>query len=202
VFERSDGKLKFYIDPRPPREAIERCLPPPGEYHDTPSLANRFSEIALSMEGDFAKCTCCWRLYHDVAMTKCKECCEVCDEKTHNGQLCPMLYLEHHFWAQRRIVLRSDVQIQPTPEELAYLIIAGVFLYKPKMNFWDPLVVNKDHPAVRKFYAGKQVPRRLGKVSEKYTLEIYEVYAIPPPPQASSTLSSTSNTTTRAPLRV
>jgi len=154
-----------------PYDRIDRFLSPGGEYHDLPSLSQRYPSTAF----DKLNCTSCWWLKHDG---RCKSC-RVCDENNHSGGVCPLLYLSYKFWKDRGRIPKGNVQIRPNEKELAYLIVAGVFLHKPGMHFWDPLVINKDHPIVQKFYNGKQLPRRIGEVDAAFSIDGYGVFPLP-----------------------
>ena len=188
------GKVKFFVAPRPPKNSIESCLPPPGEYLDFSTISNSYPKEAFGTRGNDAKCSFCWASKYISKAIDCKLRCKICDEMSHAGQLCPSLYLEYHFWQQRGVNPKATVHLRSSPEELAYLIIGGVFLYKPNMHFWDPIIANPDHPAVQKYYEAEEKPRRMGKLSTEFSTKGYGVYENPPAPVAQST--STAQATT------
>jgi hypothetical protein len=173
VFDVGNGELRSFSPTHAPRDKMQRFLPPAGEYHDISSLPHLFgARIPTS-----AYCTLCWRSKHEGFCTKS---CTVCDEMTHKGNACPLLYLSNPAWKVRGRNPKANMQLRPTEIELAYLIVAGVFLYKPNMPFWDPLVINKGHPIVLGFYKDGFFPYRLGPAPDSFSIKAYEVYTIPP----------------------
>ncbi|KAF2818973.1 hypothetical protein CC86DRAFT_432395 [Ophiobolus disseminans] len=155
----SHGKRTMIHAPEPLVDDISRYLPPPGDYHDMSSLESSFAERDFEMD-DIVKCTSCWYARHVANVKRCKERC-----KSRGGRP------------------KRDMQLRPRPDELAYLIVAGVFMYKQDMHFWDPLVVFLDHPAVKKFYNNKPMPKRIGRVSHQFSVVGYGVYLIPAKPK-------------------
>ena len=146
--------------------AIERYLPPPGEFYDQFTMYTNFDEDYFNIRldnggsGVIMKCVCCWQRHHGVPRKKCTKLCSVCKTPSHPGTECPKMYVTLRWLKDHQSLPHGiGMQVRPTPSEQAYLVVAGVL--KDWKDLEGPVVVNMDHPLVKAFYEGKAPPHEI-----------------------------------------
>jgi hypothetical protein len=83
---------------------------------------------------------------------------KVCRTNDHHGEQCTAAYLSAEWWKAHGHPLDSNppVQVRPSPDEWAYLVLAKVL--RPVTSAEEPVVANEEHPAVKEFYKDKPIP--------------------------------------------
>ncbi|KAF2828656.1 hypothetical protein CC86DRAFT_288740, partial [Ophiobolus disseminans] len=148
--------------------AIERYLPPPGDYYDQYTLSTNFEGNFFNMyfDSDFSqdKCWTCWSLQSTCSKRgTCTKTCKVCDTSEHPGETCPMLYCTISWFNDRKVklnVLRTQFrQFRPSQSELTTL--QRMHLVLETTDHSAPITPNLANPFVQKFYLNKSASRML-----------------------------------------
>lgn len=127
---------------------IERFLPPTHAHYD--QYSDRLVRGSIG-HGATRKCPSCFGDAHIARPKQCTRHCQICLTKNHMGRECPMVWATFRWWKGFGHNPYTSISRRPDASELAYLIVAGVVIYKSGMSLRGKIIANNHHPAVRKF---------------------------------------------------
>lgn len=154
-------------------EPVQAYLPPPGAYYDQHSINEIFGFKFLSRT---TLCMHCADKCNGGPAITCPLACAICDTKSHQGQVCPLLYCSSSYFACRRVPSEylfpkaaeaRLVQVRPALKDARVLADMGVI--KRISQAADEIIPILTNPVVARFYEGKILPYRLRGRESKQT---------------------------------